>query len=40
LQDSLNRTGALKQQRSPARPDVRRSTSALVKQKRRAGALG
>ena len=40
LQDSLNRTQAVKQKRSPNRDGVRRSTTALVKQKRRAGALG
>ena len=39
LQDSLNRSQAAQQKRSPAR-DARRSTSALVRQKRRAGALG
>jgi non-homologous end joining protein Ku len=40
LQDSLNRTQSLKQKRGPARPAGRRSTGALVKQRRRAGALG
>ena len=40
LQDSLNRTQSLKQKSSAARPSGRRSTSALVKQSRRAGALG
>src|SRR5436305_13976364 len=39
LQDSLNRTQSLKQKRGPARSSGR-STAALVKQKRRAGALG
>jgi DNA end-binding protein Ku len=40
LQDSLNRTQSVKQKRGSARDGARRSTSALVKQKRRAGALG
>src|SRR5437762_8526373 len=40
LQDSLNRTQSLKQKRGAGRPGARRSTSALVKQRRRAGALG
>src|ERR1700752_1222377 len=40
LQDSLSRTQAVRQKRSSARPNSRRSTSALVKQQRRAGALG
>jgi len=40
LQDSLNRTQSLRQKRTPVGPAGRRSTSALVKQKRRAGALG
>jgi len=40
LQDSLNRTQSLKQKRGPDRSSGRRSTSALVKQRRRAGALG
>src|SRR5438874_8624577 len=40
LQESLNRTASLRQKRSAARPTGRRSTSALVKQRRRAGALG
>jgi DNA end-binding protein Ku len=40
LQDSLNRTQSLKQKRSATRPSARSSTSALVKQRRRAGALG
>ena len=40
LQDSLNRTQSLRQKRSAVRPTGRRSTNALVKQKRRAGALG
>jgi non-homologous end joining protein Ku len=40
LQDSLNRAQAVKQKRGSARDGARRSTSALVKQKRRAGALG
>src|SRR3989442_3719730 len=40
LQDSLSRTQAVRQKRSAARPGSRRSTSALVKQRRRAGALG
>lgn len=39
LQDSLNRTQAVRHKR-PARESGRRSTSALVKQRRRAGALG
>jgi DNA end-binding protein Ku len=39
LQDSLNRTQSLKQKPSAARPSGRRSTSALVKQRRRASAL-
>jgi non-homologous end joining protein Ku len=40
LQDSLNRTQAVKQKRSSARDGARRSATALVKQRRRAGALG
>src|SRR5881296_3245165 len=40
LQESLNRSQTVKQKRSAARPTGRRSTSALVKQRRRAGALG
>jgi non-homologous end joining protein Ku len=40
LQDSLNRTQAVKQKRSSTRDGTRRSTSTLVKQRRRAGALG
>src|SRR6478609_4970359 len=40
LQDSLNRTQTVKQKRSSARDGARRSTSTLVKQRRRAGALG
>jgi DNA end-binding protein Ku len=40
LQDSLNRTQSVRQKRSATRPSTRRSTSALVKQRRRAGALG
>jgi len=40
LQDSLNRTQTLRQKGTNARPAARRSTSALVKQRRRAGALG
>src|SRR5713101_2096235 len=40
LQDSLSRTQAVRQKRSAARPGSPRSTSALVKQRRRAGALG
>src|SRR5256714_394784 len=40
LQDSLIRTQAVRQKRGAARPVGRRSTSALVKQRRRAGALG
>src|SRR5438093_1839920 len=40
LQDSLNRTQSLKQKRSVTPSSGRRSTSALVKQRRRAGALG
>ena len=39
LQDSLNRTHSLKQKRGSARSSGR-STTALVKQKRRAGVLG
>src|SRR5213080_3136798 len=40
LQDSLSRRQAVRQKRSTARPASRQSTSALVKQRRRAGALG
>jgi non-homologous end joining protein Ku len=40
LQDSLNRSQAVRPKRAPARDNARRSTSALVRQKRRAGALG
>jgi DNA end-binding protein Ku len=40
LQDSLSRTQAVRQKRDAPRPGSRRSTSALVKQRRRAGALG
>jgi DNA end-binding protein Ku len=40
LQDSLNRTQAGKQKRSSTGDGARRSTSTLVKQRRRAGALG
>jgi non-homologous end joining protein Ku len=40
LQDSLNRTQTIKQKRSSTRDGARRSTNALVKQGRRAGALG
>jgi len=40
LQDSLNRTQAVRRKRSADRPGGRRSTSALIKQRRRAGALG
>ena len=40
LQDSLNRTQAVKQKRSSTRDGARRSTSTLVKQRRGAGALG
>src|SRR5437763_16379269 len=40
LQDSLNRTQAVKQKRSPTGHRARRSTSTLVKQPQRAGALG
>ena len=40
LQDSLSRTKAVRQKRSTARPASRQSTSALVKQRRQAGALG
>jgi DNA end-binding protein Ku len=40
LQDSLNRTQSVRQKRSAGRPSGRGSTSALVKQRRRAGALG
>ena len=39
LQDSLNRTQSLKQKRGSARPSGR-STTTLLKQKRRAGVLG
>jgi DNA end-binding protein Ku len=39
LQDSLNRTQAVKQKRSSTPGGARRSTSTLVKQRRRAGAL-
>src|SRR6266550_239285 len=39
LQDSLNRTQAVKQKRSSTGDGARRSTSTLVKQRRRAGAL-
>jgi DNA end-binding protein Ku len=39
LQESLNRTESLKQKRTAARPPSRRSTNALVKQRRRASAL-
>jgi len=40
LQDSLNRTQSLKQKRNPASASGRRSTSTLVKQRRRTSALG
>src|SRR5438046_3297345 len=40
LQDSLSRTKAVRQKRGAGRPSGRGSTSALVKQRRRAGALG
>ena len=40
LQDSLNRTQSAKQKRPSAREGARRSTNTLVKQRRRAGALG
>src|SRR3954462_12526730 len=40
LQDSLNRTQGVKQKRSSTRDAARQSTSTLVKQRRRAGALG
>src|SRR6266404_5566745 len=40
LQDSLKRTQSLKQKPNAARTSGRRSTSTLVKQRRRAGALG
>ena len=40
LQDSLNRTQAVKRKRSSTGDGARRSTSTLVKQRRRAGALG
>jgi DNA end-binding protein Ku len=40
LQDSLNRTQSVKQKRPSARDGARRSTNTLVKERRRAGALG
>ena len=40
LQDSLNRSQSVKPKRGAARSNGRRSTATLVKQKRRAGALG
>jgi DNA end-binding protein Ku len=40
LQDSLNRTQSAKQKRPSARDGARRSTNTLIKQRRRAGALG
>jgi DNA end-binding protein Ku len=40
LQESLSRTQSLKEKRASARSTGRRSTSALVRQRRRAGALG
>src|SRR4051795_5232522 len=40
LQDSLNRTQGVKQKRSSTRDAARQSTNTLVKQRRRAGALG
>lgn len=40
LQESLNRSQTVRPKRSAVRSNGRRSTSALVKQKRRAGALG
>jgi len=39
LQESLSRTQSVRQKRAPARSSGR-STAALVKQKRRVGALG
>jgi DNA end-binding protein Ku len=40
LQDSLNQTQSAKQKRPSARDGARRATNTLVKQRRRAGALG
>ena len=40
LQDSLNRSQAVKQKHGSARDGARRSTSGLLKQKRRASVLG
>jgi DNA end-binding protein Ku len=40
LQDSLNQTQSLKQKRGSPSSSGRRSTSALVKQRRRTSALG
>jgi DNA end-binding protein Ku len=40
LQDSLNRTQSLKQKRASGASSGRKSTSALVKQRRRTSALG
>jgi DNA end-binding protein Ku len=40
LQDSLNRTQSLKQKRASGSSSGRRSTSALVKQRRRTSAVG
>ena len=40
LQDSLNRSQSVRQKRAPVRSNGRRSTTSLVKQKRRAGAYG
>jgi len=39
LQDSLNRTQCLREKRTAARSTGRRSTSTLVKQRRRSAAL-
>jgi non-homologous end joining protein Ku len=40
LQDSLNRTQSQKQKRGSSPSSGRRSTSALIKQRRRTGTLG
>jgi len=40
LQDSLNQTQSVKQKRPSPRDGARRTTNTLVKQRRRAGALG
>jgi DNA end-binding protein Ku len=40
LQESLNRSQTVRPKRSPVRSNGRRSSGALVKQKRRAGAFG